>query len=184
MEDQELESQFRHILTTLDGGRWLDDEARKNTPRRWVHMMRELTTPTDFKFTTFAAESSDMITLAPIPFYTMCEHHTAPFFGNVFISYVPRESIAGLSKFPRLVNNIVKGFWTQESLTKTIADELDHYLYPLGVGVVVRAEHLCMAMRGVRQANVITTTSAMRGVYSDHNRTAKAEFLQLVHASL
>src|SRR5690606_13248912 len=132
----------------------------------------------------FPADSKDMIVLAPIPFYTFCAHHLAPFYGHAMIGYVSDERIAGLSKFARAVRYIAKGFWVQEEMTHALADFIEENLSPLGVAVIVQAEHLCMAMRGVQQPDVITTTSSMRGVFADHNKTAKAEFMRLIERNM
>ena len=142
-------------------------------------MLREMTTrDPEFKFTTFDEDHVDeMITMGPIPFYTLCAHHVVPFLGNCWIGYVPDGRIAGLSKFPRAVKYLAKGFWVQETLTTEIADFLEAKLNPKGVAVVMEAEHMCMAMRGIQQAGIVTRTSAMRGVFADHDRTAKAEFM-------
>jgi len=172
----------------LNGAEWLlgnmpafwesPEHHRERTPQRLVHALLQMTTPEPFEFTTFSADGVDeLITMGPIPFYTLCAHHVLPFFGNAWISYVPDQKIAGLSKFPRAVKNLAKGFHVQEELTQIIANFLQDNLSPKGVGVVLKAEHLCMAMRGVEVAGAITTTAAMLGVYGDHSRTAKAEFL-------
>ena len=176
-----LASEFLHLA---DGGNWMDSEAQENTPQRMAKMFIQMTSVEEFDFTMFEAPSQDMVTLAPIPFYTMCEHHTAPFFGSVFISYVPRSYIAGLSKFPRLVKNLTKGFWTQEELTQAIAEDIEYRLGPLGTGVIIQAEHLCMAMRGVQQPGVTTTTSTMKGVYADHTKLARQEFMAIIAKQL
>jgi GTP cyclohydrolase IA len=167
------------LLSQLETWDSTPEDHRAETPRRFVSMLREMTTrDEEFKFTTFDAEGTDeMVTLGPIPFYTLCAHHVVPFFGNVWIGYVPDRMIAGLSKFPRAVRHLAKGFWVQEMLTREIADYLENKLEPKGVAVVVDAEHMCMAMRGVQQPGVTTRTSAMLGVFSDHERTAKAEFM-------
>lgn len=168
------------VLSSLEAWHRTPEDHRAETPRRFYQALEELTTREEFNFTTFPATSQDMITLAPIPFYTLCAHHVVPFYGNAFISYVPDQRLAGLSKFAREVKWAAKGFWVQEELTAFIADDLVQKLDPLGVGVVMKAEHMCMAMRGVQQPGVITTTAAMRGVYADHTRTAKQEFLDVV----
>lgn len=168
------------LLESLEAWSRTPEDHRAETPERFVKALREMTTREDFKFTTFPATSQDMVTLGPIPFYTLCAHHVVPFFGHAWISYVPDSRLAGLSKFARSVQWAAKGLWVQEELTTFIADFLVDKLEPLGVGVVLKAEHMCMSMRGVRQAGVITTTSAMVGVYADHSRTAKAEFLDFV----
>lgn len=158
----------------------LASEHHRETPRRLAEAMRELTHREEFKFTTFQAKSQNMITLGPIPFYTMCAHHTLPFHGNAWIGYVPEERIAGLSKFARAVGYVAKGFHVQEELTTELHDFLTEKLEPKGLAVVMKAEHMCMAMRGVRASGVITTTSEVSGVFADHNRTAKAEFMEWI----
>jgi GTP cyclohydrolase I len=158
----------------------LNKEHHRDTPRRLAAAMKELTTREEFKFTTFEAKSQNMITLGPIPFYTMCAHHTLPFHGNAWIGYVPDTKIAGLSKFARTVEYVSKGFHVQEELTTEIHDFLTNKLEPKGMVVVMKAEHMCMAMRGVRASGVITTTSEVSGVFADHTRTAKAEFLEWI----
>ena len=170
------------ILESLDAWERTPEDHRANTPRRFLEALHQLTDRKSFNFTTFPAGKLDqMITLGPIPFYTLCAHHIVPFYGNVWIGYVPSDKIAGLSKFARAVKWCAKGLWVQETLTEEITDVIQSHLSPLGVAVVVKAEHMCMAMRGVEQPGVITTTSAMRGVFSDHERTAKAEFLEWIH---
>lgn len=168
------------LLSRLEAWRRTPEDHRAETPKRFVKALKEMTTREPFNFTTFPAKSSDMVTLSPIPFYTLCAHHVVPFHGVVHISYVPDQRLAGLSKFARAVRYVAKGLWVQEEYTSALADFLVEQLRPLGVGVVVKAEHMCMSMRGVQQPGVVTTTSAMVGVYADHTRTAKAEFLQLI----
>jgi len=158
----------------------LTKEHHRDTPRRLAEAMRELTHREEFKFTTFAAKSQNMITIGPIPFYTLCAHHVLPFHGNTWISYVPNEKIAGLSKFARAVEFVAKGFHVQEDLTSEVHDFLDDKLRPKGMAVAMKAEHMCMAMRGAKVPGVITTTSEMSGVFADHSRTAKAEFLEWI----
>jgi GTP cyclohydrolase I len=152
----------------------------QDTPKRFVNLLREMTTPEPFNFTTFESDADDMVVLDPIPFYTLCAHHLAPFFGKAYIGYIPDGKIAGLSKFARAVKSVAKGFHVQEELNRELADWLEEVLEPRGVAVVMRAEHLCMAMRGVQVAGVKTTTSTMKGVFSEHDRTAKAEFFQII----
>lgn len=152
----------------------------KNTPQRFIRMMQELTTTEPFEFTTFEATSDELISLSPIPFYTLCAHHVIPFYGQAHVGYVPNDKLAGLSKFGRLVKNIAKGLWVQEELTATIADAIELKLEPQGVAVMLEGEHMCMSMRGVGMPGVITRTAAMRGVFADHSRTAKIEFLEAI----
>jgi GTP cyclohydrolase I len=166
-----------------------------DTPDRFVRMMEEMTTREEFNFTTFESTSDDMVVLEGIPFYTLCAHHVVPFYGYAYIGYVPAGRIAGLSKFARAVRYCAKGFHVQEELTREITDFLTGYLYadPYssiegshprgGLAVVLRAEHMCMAMRGVATPGVMTTTSRMTGVFANHNRTAKAEFMSIIKES-
>lgn len=185
--DVSNETLAEELFRRLPGWDEVPEHHRAETPKRFVSMLTEMMTVTDFdeKFKVFPNEQQidQMVCLAPIPFYTLCAHHVVPFFGHAYVAYVPDKSIAGLSKFARTVKGICKGLWVQEELTEEIAAYLEDKLAPLGVAVVMRAEHLCMAMRGVAQPGVITTTSSMKGVFGDHNRTAKAEFLQWVHSS-
>jgi GTP cyclohydrolase I len=178
---QELEAAAETLLGGIVPGFSMKNEHSAATPGRFVKMLRQLCEPEpEWNFTTFPATSDNMVTLSPIPFYTLCAHHVVPFHGTVHVGYVPDRTIAGLSKFPRAVRAVAKGLHVQEELTAKIADFLEEKLEPKGVAVVMKAEHMCMAMRGVEVAGVITTTAEMRGVFSDHSRTAKAEFLQWI----
>lgn len=169
-----------HLLLHKLGVVIEDSDHLKRTPERFVNMMLEMLTPEQFEFTTFPSTSDEMVTLGPIPFYTLCAHHLVPFFGNAWVGYVPNELVAGLSKIPRMIKQQAKGLWVQEELTGAVADAFEAELMPKGIAVVLKAEHLCMAMRGVKQPGVLTTTSAMRGVYNEHDRTAKAEFMEWI----
>lgn len=154
-----------------------------DTPKRYVQMMKELTTPEKFTFTVFEATSDEMVVLSPIPFYTLCAHHVVPFYGTAHIGYVPGAAIAGLSKFGRLVKNLARGLWVQEELVSAIAGAIEEQLHPKGVAVILRGEHMCMSMRGVQMPGVVTSTQTMRGVFADHTRTAKAEFLEAIRGN-
>jgi GTP cyclohydrolase IA len=168
------------ILLQRTTGLDVESEHGSETPRRFVKMLRDMTTrDPEFKFTTFENEDKvdEMIAQANIPFYTFCNHHVVPFYGVAHVAYVPDKTIVGLSKLGRTVQHLAKGLHVQELLTVEIADYLEAKLDPKGVGVVMEAEHLCMSMRGAKIANVPTVTAAMRGVFADHDRTAKAEFM-------
>jgi len=158
----------------------LASEHHRDTPRRLANAMRELTAREEFKFTTFEAKSQNMITLGPIPFYTLCAHHVLPFHGHAWVGYVPEQRIAGLSKFARAVEYVAKGFHVQEELTTEIHQFLSERLEPKGLAVVLKAQHMCMEMRGAKVPDVITTTSEVSGVFADHDRTAKLEFLEWI----
>lgn len=155
------------------------NEHMRETPKRFVQMLKDLTSPKEFEFTVFNNDEGvdEMVTVMDIPFYTLCAHHIVPFFGVAHVGYVPDGSIAGLSKFSRTVQHFAKQLTVQEVLTNQIADFLEVKLAPKGVIVVMEAEHLCMAMRGVQTPGVKTRTTSVRGVFADHDRTAKAEFM-------
>ncbi|HEX9484166.1 MAG TPA: GTP cyclohydrolase I FolE [Gemmatimonadaceae bacterium] len=129
----------------------------------------------------FGEDHHNMIMVRDIELYSLCEHHLLPFFGKVHVAYIPNGRIVGLSKLPRLVDHFARRLQVQERLTEQVASAVDEILEPLGVGVVVEAEHLCMMMRGVEKQNSRTITSALRGVFRDDART-RDEFLFLAHA--
>jgi GTP cyclohydrolase I len=171
------------LLLARTTGLDVNSEHGSETPTRFVKMLRDMTTrDEEFKFTVFPNEDKvdEMVTQCNIPFYTFCNHHVVPFFGKAHVAYIPGEKIVGLSKLSRAVVWLAKGLHVQELLTTEIADYLEGKLNPLGVGVVLEAEHMCMAMRGAKIANVPTTTAAMRGVFADHSKTAKAEFMATI----
>jgi GTP cyclohydrolase I len=125
------------------------------------------------------AESCDqMVVVRDIPIYSHCEHHLAPIFGTCSIAYIPSGKIVGLSKLSRLADMFARRLQVQERLTNQIADALDEHLQPIGVGVIIRARHLCMESRGVCQQGHHTITSALRGVIRS-DPLARSEFMDL-----
>ncbi len=124
----------------------------------------------------------EMVLVRDIDFFSLCEHHILPFFGRAHVAYLPKHHIVGLSKIPRLVEVFSRRLQVQERLTTQIANTLMEELAPLGVGVIIRAEHLCMRMRGVEKQNSIVITSAMLGAFRTHQAT-REEFITLVNAS-
>ncbi len=118
---------------------------------------------------------SEMVVVKDIPFYSLCEHHLLPFFGTAAVAYIPRGRVIGLSKIPRIVEMFARRLQVQERLTQQIADFVDERLHPLGVGVVVEANHLCAVMRGIRKPGTVMTTSAVLGLFRSRDRT-RAEF--------
>ncbi|MFN4072984.1 MAG: GTP cyclohydrolase I FolE [Thermus sp.] len=124
----------------------------------------------------FPAEGSEMVVVKGIEFYSMCEHHLLPFFGQVHIGYIPGEKILGLSKFARIVDMFARRLQVQERLAVQIAEAIQEILEPQGVGVVVEGVHLCMMMRGVEKQHSRTVTSAMLGVLRESQKT-REEFL-------
>jgi GTP cyclohydrolase IA len=152
----------------------------ERTPARFVQMLREMTTPIPFNFTTFPAKSRDMVVVKQIPVVSLCAHHVVPFRGFAHVGYIPPDRVVGLSKIPRLVQNCAKALSVQEELTSLIADELLDRLKTDDVAVVMECEHLCMTIRGVQAPGTTTYTATMRGVFSQHERTAKDEFMRAI----
>jgi GTP cyclohydrolase I len=130
----------------------------------------------------FDQSYNEMVLVKDIDLYSLCEHHLLPFFGKCHVAYIPDGKVVGLSKIPRLVEVFSKRLQIQERLTTEIADTINKYVKPLGVAVVIEARHLCMAMRGVEQANSYAVTSSMTGVFQSDKRT-RSEFLQLLNKS-
>ena len=118
---------------------------------------------------------SEMVVVKDIPFYSLCEHHLLPFFGNAAVAYIPKGKVIGLSKIPRIVEMYARRLQVQERMTQQIADFLNERLAPQGVGVVIEATHLCAVMRGIRKPGTIMTTAAVLGLFRSRDRT-RAEF--------
>lgn len=158
-----------------------------DTPRRFVQMYQEMTTPEDFSFTTFENKAkvdgtSQLVTVKNIAFTALCAHHIVPFIGHCHIGYIPDKKLAGLSKFPRAVRWWAKGLWTQEDLTHAIASYLDDELDPDGLIVMMEAEHMCMSLRGVLAPGTKTVTTQLRGLFLNppSGRDPKSEFLEYI----
>jgi GTP cyclohydrolase I len=158
----------------------LDDPTLARTPRRMAHAYAELLTPREFDLTTFPNdEGYDELVLARnIPFTSVCEHHLLPFTGTAAVGYLPGERILGLSKLARVVDLFARRPQVQERMTKQIAGWLEEHVQARGVGVVLRAEHTCMTLRGVAARGADTVTSALSGLVRTDERT-RAEFLAL-----
>ena len=122
---------------------------------------------------------SDIVLVRDIPFYSHCEHHMVPFMGLAHIAYYPTKGVVGLSKLARVVDTFARRLQTQETMTAQVADVIESILKPRGVAVLIEAEHLCMAMRGVQKAGVSTITSQFRGVFKD-DASEQVRFLTLV----
>ena len=128
----------------------------------------------------FDVDHQELILVRDIEFYSMCEHHFAPFYGVAHVGYIPNEKVTGLSKIGRLVEGYAKRFQVQERLTNQIAEAMEEILQPQGTMVVVEAKHMCMCSRGVKKANSSTTTTSTRGIFKEQN-DAKLEFLTLLN---
>ena len=130
----------------------------------------------------FHEDVSEMIVVKDIEVYSMCEHHLLPFFGKAHVAYIPNGWITGLSKIARVVDVYSRRMQVQERLTMQIRDAIKEALNPLGVAVVVEAQHLCMMMRGVQKQNSVTTTSAFDGEFQKNS--TRTEFLKLISSTL
>ena len=156
------------------------DPSLTRTPSRVAHAYAELLSPHEFGLTTFPNDEGydELVVARDIPFTSICEHHLLPFVGTASVGYLPGVRILGLSKLARVVEMFARRPQVQERMTKQVASWLDQHLRPRGVGVVVRAEHTCMTLRGVRAHGSSTVTSALLGTLRDDPRT-RAEFLGL-----
>lgn len=141
----------------------------KETPKRVIKMYQELLSGYSMDpknvFKTFPSNGfHDLVTATNIEFYSLCEHHMIPFHGKVHIGYVPNGRILGLSKFVRLVDIFARRLQTQENFTHQLAEAIDKNLHPQGYIIHVEAEHLCVAMRGIKKQNFMTKTTIKNGL--------------------
>jgi GTP cyclohydrolase IA len=178
-----VEKNVKEILKEI--GEDVNREGLKKTPHRVAKAYEFLTQGYNKKIkdvlngAVFEEKYDEMVIVKDIDFYSMCEHHLLPFFGKVHVAYIPNGKIVGLSKIPRIVDVFARRIQIQERMTQEIADTIQEYLNPRGVGVVVEAFHMCVAMRGVQKQNSTTTTSAMHGIFKSDPRT-RSEFLTLI----
>lgn len=166
----------------------VDKEGTAKTPKRVANMYDDLLSGYTVDTTEllngamFEVEYDEMVVLKDIDFYSLCEHHLLPFYGKVHVGYLPDKKIVGLSKIPRLVEMFARRLQVQERMTQQIAAVMDELIEPIGVGVVVEAQHLCASMRGVKKPNTVMTTSAVRGLFK-RNSTTRDEFMGHVRHS-
>lgn len=126
----------------------------------------------------FEEDYRQMVVVKDIPFYSLCEHHMLPFFGKAHVAYIPNGKITGLSKVARVVDVFARRLQVQERMTTQIKECIQNTLNPLGVMVVIEAEHLCMQMRGVQKPHAITTTSDFTGAFN--RPETREEFMKLI----
>lgn len=131
----------------------------------------------------FHEDYKQMVVVKDIELYSLCEHHMLPFVGKAHVAYIPNGTIVGLSKIPRIVDAYARRLQVQERLTRQIKDCIQNTLNPLGVAVVIEAQHMCMSMRGVSKQNSVTTTSDFTGPFKKDIRT-REEFMRLIGANL
>jgi len=184
VEENSIEKAIEEIIKAIgdDPGR----EGLKDTPRRVAEMYGELfagmgENPVEQLKVGYELGHREMVILKDIPFHSMCEHHLLPFYGVVHIGYIPNEEgrVVGISKLARVVEIIAKRPQIQERMATEIADAINKGLKPDGVAVVIRAEHLCMVMRGIKKPGASVITSALRGTFRK-KAAARAEFMSLI----
>lgn len=164
-----------------------DRDGLKDTPARVVKAWTEMTSGVRTNDAAailgrvFAVPHDQMIVVPTIRFTSLCEHHVLPFTGTAVVAYIPSDKVVGLSKIPRLVEHFARRLQVQERLTDEIADAMEEHLKARGVGVLIRAQHACMACRGVRQWDAEMVTNGLRGVILS-DPMARAEFLALARA--
>ena len=183
-DQDRAEAAVRELLLAV--GEDPERQGLKDTPARVARAYREMfaglyTDPDTVLETTFDEEHDELVLVTKIPMYSTCEHHLVAFHGMAHVGYIPGEDgrVTGLSKLARVVDLYAKRPQVQERLTAQVADAVMRKLKPRGVIVVIEAEHLCMAMRGVRKAGAITTTSAVRGLFKS-NDASRSEALGLI----
>ena len=174
------------ISVMLDAvGDGVDVQGTADTPLRVANMYDELLSgyKTDpvalLNGAMFDVKYDEMVVVKNIDFYSLCEHHLLPFYGKVHVGYLPKSKVVGLSKIPRLVEMFARRLQVQERMTQEIATVMNELIEPIGVGVVIEAKHLCLAMRGVAKPNSTMTTSALRGLFKKNSLT-RDEFMSHV----
>lgn len=181
-----LSSHYKSILENI--GEEAEREGLLKTPERAAKAIQYLTHGYDLdpvgilNSAKFKEDYKQMVIVKDIELYSMCEHHLLPFFGKAHVAYIPNKYIVGLSKIPRIVDAFSRRLQVQERLTTQIRDCIQDTLQPLGVAVVIEAQHLCMQMRGVQKQNSVTTTSAFTGEF-ENDRT-RSEFISLIRGHL
>ena len=183
MEKKKIQKAVKMILEAI--GENPDRADLRNTPERVADMYEEIFSgisqdPARELEVLLAEKHNEIVLLKGIPLYSVCEHHLLPFIGKAHIAYVPKNNkVTGLSKLARVVEILSKRLQVQERLTTEIAEIVMKKLKPMGVMVIIEAQHLCMSMRGVKKAGVLTVTSAVRGLFKENSKT-RAETMALI----
>lgn len=186
MDGARIEAAVRELLSAI--GENPDREGLLETPRRVAQMYEEIAgggalDAKDVLNVQFDESHQELVLLRDMPFYSLCEHHLLPFFGSAHVAYIPRGKVVGISKLARCVDIYARRLQLQERLTSQVADAVMEAVDAEGVAVVIRAEHLCMAMRGVRKPGASIVTSALRGHF-ETSLAARAEVLNLLRGGL
>jgi len=181
-----LAENYKNILDLL--GEDVNREGLLKTPERVAKSMQFLTHGYDLdpaeiiRSAMFKEEYRQMVLVKDIELYSLCEHHILPFFGKAHVAYIPDGEITGLSKIARVVEAFSRRLQVQERLTTQIRDCIQDTLKPLGVAVVIEAQHMCMQMRGIQKQNSVTTTSAFTGAFQREN--TRQEFMHIIGVKL
>lgn len=187
MDLKKIEEAVKMILEGV--GEDPERPGLKQTPKRVAHLFAEILggvseDPKEHLRIIQEERHDEMVLIKNIPLYSMCEHHLLPFAGRAHVAYIPKGGrIVGLSKIARVIDILSRRLQVQERLTKQIADLIDEHLKPLGVMVVIEAEHMCMSMRGIKKPRSVTVTSAVRGSFRN-NPATRAEALTLIHGGI
>lgn len=182
----ELSKHYKEVLKLI--GEDPEREGLIETPMRVAKSLQFFTQgyghdPVEIlKSAMFKEDYREMVIVKDIEIYSLCEHHMVPFIGKAHVAYIPDGYITGLSKIARVVEAYARRLQVQERLTTQIKEAIDSTLKPLGVAVVIEAQHLCMAMRGVQKQNSVTTTSDFTGAFK--KETTRAEFIHLIGSKL
>lgn len=183
LDTAKIAAAFRDILEAL--GENPEREGLLGTPERVARMYAEIfsgmhSDPRDFLDVSFTEFHDELVLVKDIPVYSMCEHHFLPFYGMAHVAYIPKGGkVVGISKLARVVETYARRPQLQERLTSQIADCIFGTLNPMGVGVVIQAEHMCMSMRGVKKPGALTVTSALRGIFQSRAES-RAELFSLI----
>ena len=181
-QEQQISARIRDILNLI--GENPQREGLIKTPLRVARAMKFLTSGYHedpvaiLNSAKFNEDYRQMVIVRDINFYSLCEHHMLPFYGRVHVAYIPNGQVTGLSKIPRVVDCFARRLQIQERMTKQIRERIQEALHPLGVMVVVEAQHMCMQMRGVEKQGSLTTTSDFCGAFNQAK--TREEFLQLI----
>lgn len=182
----QLSASYSDIIKNL--GEDVTREGLQKTPERVAKAMQYLThgydlNPTEIlQSAMFQEDHSQMVIVKDIELYSLCEHHMLPFFGKAHVAYIPNGHIVGLSKIPRVVDAFARRLQVQERLTDDIKNCIEEALKPLGVAVVIEAQHMCMQMRGIQKQNSLTTTSSFTGAFEKDS--TRKEFISLISNKL
>jgi len=182
-----LSESYRNIIIATKED--LESEGLRDTPIRAAKAFQYLIhgyglKPVEIlKSALYNEDSKQIVVVKDIEIYSLCEHHLLPFFGKAHIGYIPNGKICGLSKIPRVVDAFARRLQLQERLTAQIKDCIQEVLNPMGVAVVIEAQHLCMSMRGIQKQNSVTTTSEFSGAFLKNFNT-RQEFMHLIGTKL